>query len=92
MITIELPRALQQYAHGSTVMQVDRPCATVNEALTALEAKFPRVLDSVIDERGEVRTHVNVFVDARSIRFLSGLATPVTEGSTIVIVPAVSGG
>jgi len=92
MITIELPRALQQYARGNTVMQVDHPCATVSEALTALESKFPRVLDSVLNERGEVRTHVNVFVDDKSIRFLSGLDTPVVEGSTIVIVPAVSGG
>ena len=92
MIRIELPRALHQYAQGSTVMEVDHSCATVSEALTALESKFPRVLDSVMDERGEIRTHVNVFVDAKSIRFLSGLATPVREGSTIVIVPAVSGG
>ncbi|MBC7790787.1 MAG: MoaD/ThiS family protein [Anaerolineae bacterium] len=73
-------------------MEVDHPCANVSEALAALESQYPRVLDSVIDERGEVRTHVNVFVDERSIRFLSGLNTPVTDASTIVIVPAVSGG
>ncbi|MGI9078954.1 MAG: MoaD/ThiS family protein [Gemmatimonadaceae bacterium] len=92
MIRIELPRALQPYAQGSTAMDVDHPCATVSDAFTALASRFPRVLDSVINERGEVRTHVNVFVDEMSIRFLAGLDTPVGEGSTIVIVAAVSGG
>jgi molybdopterin converting factor small subunit len=45
-----------------------------------------------MDERGIVRQHVNVFVDGENIRFTAGLQTPVDPGSTIVIVPAVSGG
>jgi molybdopterin converting factor small subunit len=45
-----------------------------------------------MDERGEVRPHVNVFVDGQSIRFLGGLATPLSEKNTILIVAAVSGG
>jgi molybdopterin converting factor small subunit len=45
-----------------------------------------------MDERGELRPHVNVFVDAESVRLLGGLGAPLDEGSTIVIAPAVSGG
>jgi len=45
-----------------------------------------------MDERGSVRQHVNVFVDDENIRFLAGLETPVSEGSTLVIVAAVSAG
>jgi molybdopterin converting factor small subunit len=50
------------------------------------------VLDRVLDERGELRPHVNVFVGDESVRFLGGLAAPLAARSTITIVPAVSGG
>lgn len=91
-ITIELPRALQPHARGSNVVTLDDPCATVGEALTALASRWPGVRDRVLDERGELRPHVNVFVDQESIRFRGGLDAPVREGGTITIVPAVSGG
>lgn len=45
-----------------------------------------------MDERGEVRRHVNVFVNGESIRFLDGLSTPAPDGSTILVLAAVSGG
>ncbi len=92
MITIELPRALQPYAGGDTVVVLDRACATVGDALLALAAEWPGVLERVLDERGELRPHVNVFVGEESIRFLGGLDAPLAEGSTVAIVPAVSGG
>jgi molybdopterin converting factor small subunit len=92
MITIELPRALQPYAQGSGAVVLDDACATVGDALAALAAQWPGVLDRVLDERGELRPHVNVFVGDESVRFLGGLAAPLAARSTITIVPAVSGG
>ncbi|MBA3343348.1 MAG: MoaD/ThiS family protein [Gemmatimonadaceae bacterium] len=92
MITIELPRVLAPYAGSSTVVTVEESCATVGDALNALSSRFPGVVDRVVDERGMVRQHVNVFVNEESTRFLQGLATPVPEGSNVLIVAAVSGG
>jgi molybdopterin converting factor small subunit len=46
----------------------------------------------VLTEQGELRRHVNVFVGDESIKFIDGLDTKVTDGTTITIVPAVSGG
>ncbi|HEX6532969.1 MAG TPA: MoaD/ThiS family protein [Gemmatimonadaceae bacterium] len=92
MITVELPRALTPYSPTGTVVTLPGPCATVGDALAALAAQAPGVVDRVMDERGAVRQHVNVFVDDASIRFLDGLATPVPDGSHIFIVAAVSGG
>jgi molybdopterin synthase sulfur carrier subunit len=91
-ITIALPSALQPYAAGSPEVTVDGPCGTVGDALDALAGRYAGVVDRVMDERGHVRQHVNVFVDGDNIRFLEGLGTPVGERSTITIVPAVSGG
>ena len=91
-ITIALPDALQGYAGGSPELTLDGGCATVGDALDALAERHAGVVDRVMDERGRVRQHVNVFVDGDDIRFLDGLRTPVAPSSTIVIVPAVSGG
>lgn len=92
MITFELPRALRPHAEGSTEVTVSERCGTVREALRALALQWPGVTDRVLDERGEIRPHVNIFVDTESVRFLNGLDTPVTERDTITILPAVSGG
>jgi molybdopterin converting factor small subunit len=45
-----------------------------------------------MDERGNVRPHVNIFVDGENIRFLDGLRTSASDSSTIVVLAAVSGG
>ena len=91
-ITVELPGALQPYAGGSPEVRLDARGGTVGDALGALAGRYPGVVDRVVDESGAVRRHVNVFVDGEDVRFLGGLATPVREGSTLVIFPAVSGG
>ena len=91
-ITVVLPGALQPYAGGRPEVVLHARCATVREALAALAARYAGVADRVVDERGEVRQHVNVFVDGENARFIGGLEGPVGEGSTLVIVPSVSGG
>ena len=91
-ISVVLPQALAPYARGSGTLVVESRCATVADALAAIAEQWPALTDRVLTEQGELRRHVNVFVGEESIRFLDGLATPVQDGSTIMIVPAVSGG
>jgi molybdopterin converting factor small subunit len=91
-VTIELPGALQAHARGSTMIVLDRPCASVGDALDALAEQWPGVLDRVMTEQGELRPHVNIFIDDQNSRFIGGLGAPVPDGSTILILPAVSGG
>jgi molybdopterin synthase sulfur carrier subunit len=91
-ITFELPTALLPYVRGRSLELPGAGCATVGQALAALAARCPGVIDRMLDERGELRPHVNLFVDDKSIRFTGGLRTPVRPDSTIVVVPAVSGG
>jgi molybdopterin synthase sulfur carrier subunit len=91
-ITVALPSALLPFAGGRSQVKLDARCRTVGEALDALAARHAGVVERVLDEQGEVRRHVNVFVDGENVRFLDGLGTPLEEDSTIVIFPAVSGG
>ena len=91
-IVFRVPAPLQRFTGGASRVEIAASPATVSDALGALWALHPGVRDRVVDERGQVRPHVNVFVGSEAIRFTGGLATPVPEGSTIAIVPAVSGG
>lgn len=92
MIKIELPKALGLSVDGKTVVEIDEPCATVADALAALGRRSPGALDRLVDERGDVRQHVNVFRDGESIRFLDGLRTSLQDGGSLLIVAAISGG
>jgi molybdopterin synthase sulfur carrier subunit len=65
---------------------------TVASVLAGLEAAHPGFTERLFDEGGQLRRFVNVFVADEDIRFLDGVDTPVAEGQTVSIVPAVAGG
>ena len=92
MITIELPKTLCSAGGQESIVTLDGSHKTVGEALSALAEKSPNAFDSVMDERGNVRRHVNVFLNGESIRYLNGLDTPAPSGSAILIITAISGG
>ena len=91
-ISVILPQALRPFARGQGDLVLSGGCATVADALTEIGAQCPGVLDSVMTEIGALRPHVNIFVGDDNIRFGDGLGTHLTNGDTILIVPAVSGG
>ena len=92
MITFHIPGPLRTFAQGSSEVQVQAEAATVFDALEALWGACPGIRDRVVTEQGQIREHINIFVGKENIRYTGGLATPVTRGSEISIVPAISGG
>jgi molybdopterin synthase sulfur carrier subunit len=90
MPTVHLPAALKDYAAGQRRLEVAG--VTVGGLLAALRQAHPGVGQRVLDERGLLRPHVNVFVNGESVRYLSGLETPLGERDEVWILPAVSGG
>ena len=92
MITIELPKALGLAVDGKSTVDIDEPCPTVRDALSALGKRAPDVFDRIVDERGNLREHVNVFTNGENIRFLQGATTPTPDGTDILILAAISGG
>jgi molybdopterin converting factor small subunit len=91
-ISVRIPSYLASFAGGQTSLAIGNLPATVNEALEALWQAHPGLRDRIVDEQGEVRQHINIFVGDEAIRFADGLATKVPNGAEILIVPAVSGG
>ena len=89
-VTIRIPTQLRPLAGGNATVEVEG--GTVAAALKGLEVAHPGFQDRLFDESGKLRRFVNIFLAEEDIRFLDGLDTPVTPGSTLSIVPAVAGG
>ncbi|MGH9115984.1 MAG: ubiquitin-like small modifier protein 1 [Acidimicrobiales bacterium] len=89
-VTIRIPTQLRPLAGGGSEVAVEG--TTVSEVLGALEGAHPGFAGRLFDESGKLRRFVNVFVADEDIRFLDGLDTPVADGSTVSVVPAVAGG
>lgn len=91
-VTFSIPSYLAAFANGAGSIALESRLSTVQDALRALWDICPALRDRIVDEQGEVRQHINIFVGDECIRFTGGLTTPVPDGSEILIVPAVSGG
>ena len=89
-VTVRIPTQLRTLTGGAGEVAVEG--ATVGEVLKALDAAHAGFADRLFDEGGNLRRFVNVFLADEDVRFLDGLATPVEEGQTLSIVPAVAGG
>jgi len=89
-VTVRVPAQLRTLTGG--VGEVTTSGTTVGEVLAALDAAHPGFQGRLFDESGELRRFVNVFLADEDVRFLDGLATPVGDGQTLSIVPAVAGG
>ncbi len=91
-LTFHIPGALREFTDGRGAVKIDGKASTVGEALSELWTLCPGVRDRIVDEQGQVRQHVNIFIGNENIRYTGGLASCVGEDSEIAIVPAVSGG
>jgi molybdopterin synthase sulfur carrier subunit len=89
-VTVRIPTTLRPLAGGASTVQVEG--STVAEVLKALDAAHPGFGDRLFDDEGKLRRFVNVFVADDDVRFLEGLDTPVPDGETVAILPAVAGG
>ena len=90
-VHVLIPGPLQPFAGGRRRVDVAR-AETVADALSALAALHPGVRDRVLDEQGQVRPHINIFVGEDNIRDAGGLATRLPPDCELAIRPAVSGG
>jgi molybdopterin synthase sulfur carrier subunit len=93
-IRVRIPTPLRDLVSGAATITVavTSDAVTVGSVLDTVAGEHPALERRVRDERGRLRTHVNVFVDADNIRDLDGLRTPLAPGSELSIVPAISGG
>jgi molybdopterin converting factor small subunit len=95
-VRVRVPTALRELVAGAQTVTVDvepgGDNVTVGSVLDALAVEHPALERRVRDELGRTRVHVNLFVGADNVRDLDGMATPITPGDELSIIPAISGG
>ena len=89
-IDIRLPTALRAFADKQEKISVDAD--NVGDALEKLFTRHERLRQQLMSPDGKLRSFVNVYVNDDDARDKQGLATPVKDGDTILIVPAIAGG
>jgi sulfur-carrier protein len=88
-IEVRIPTILRTYTDGAK--QVEGSGSTLAELLIDLEQRHGGLRDRLVDDGG-LRRFVNVYLNDEDVRFLAGLDTPVKDGDTVTVLPAVAGG
>lgn len=88
-IKVQIPPPMREQAGGKSEVEVAG--GTVKAALDDLIRQFPGLQPKLFDG-GRLRPYVNVFVNDEDIRYLDEMDTPVADGQTVALIPAVAGG
>lgn len=89
-VQVRIPTPLRNLTNDAEVVEVE--AATIGSAIEALQARFPGIKERLVDEAGEVRRFVNVYVNEEDIRFLQNQDSPLKDGDEVSIIPAIAGG
>jgi molybdopterin synthase sulfur carrier subunit len=89
-VRVRIPTPLRSLTKGSAEVQAN--AGSVLDLITDLESRYPGMRERIVDETGEIRRFVNVYVNEEDIRFLDGDKTTLKDGDEVSIVPALAGG
>ena len=87
---VRTPGPLRRITQNRDRVEVESD--TLAQAIDELEGQFPGISDRLLDDGGELRHFVNVYVNGEDVQFLDGLQTAIKGGDEESIVPAVAGG
>ena len=89
-VSVRIPTILRTYTGGSA--EVAAQPGTLREVIAGLDATYPGLGSRIVDDTGNLRRFVNVYVGEEDVRFAQGMDTPVTAGAHVSVIPAVAGG
>ncbi len=89
-VKVRIPTPLRKLTHDEEV--VETTAESVSEAIADLETCYPGFKERLVDEAGEIRRFVNIYVNDEDIRFLDNASTALKDGDEISIIPAIAGG
>ena len=89
-VSVRIPTILRTYTGGES--EVAASGDTLAAVLDDLDSNYSGIKGRIVDEQGELRRFVNVYVGNDDVRFLENLDTKTPEGTQISVIPAVAGG
>ncbi|HEY8171639.1 MAG TPA: ubiquitin-like small modifier protein 1 [Dehalococcoidia bacterium] len=90
MAQIRIPMPLRKLTNEQDVVASD--ALTLAAAVDGLEAQYPGIKERLVDDTGQIRRFVNVYVNGEDVRFLDNINTALKPSDEVSIVPAVAGG
>ncbi|HEV7604777.1 MAG: sulfur-carrier protein [Chloroflexota bacterium] len=90
MSIVRIPPTLRASTAGAK--QVEVPGGTVRQVVTGLVALHPALASQLLAPDGDLNRFVNAFLNDTDVRHLQDLDTPVGDGDTLVLLPAMAGG
>jgi molybdopterin converting factor small subunit len=90
MATVIIPTPLRKFTNNTAKLNIE--AGNVEEALLDLSTNFPDLKKHLVDEKGEIRSFLNIFVGDDDIRDLALGKTPLSQETVVSIVPAIAGG
>lgn len=88
-VEVRVPTILRPLTGGEKIVQAQG--ATLEAVIKDLDASYPGIGERLVDDSG-LRRFVNVYVNDEDVRFMASLQTPVQDGDSVTILPAVAGG
>jgi MoaD family protein len=89
-IQVRIPTILRKHTGGAR--SVEAKGSTVGEVIDHLDEQHPGLRDAIIAGGGEIHRFINIYLNDEDVRFSGSLATPVSDGDVVSILPAVAGG
>ena len=89
-VLVRIPTILRSYTAGAA--EVSAAEGTLREVIASLDAAYPGLGGRILDDSGQLRRFVNVYVGEEDVRFAQGLDTQVASGARVSFIPAVAGG
>lgn len=90
-VSVRIPTILRTYTDNQSTVALEVE-GTLADVISALEVAAPGISARILDDAGQLRRFVNVFIGEEDVRFLDGLATVIPAGASVSIIPAVAGG
>ena len=89
-VMVRVPTPLRRLTNNQDKVEVE--ASTIAEFIDGMEEAYPGIKERLMDESGQLRYFVNIYLNGEDVRFLQGVDTATQSGDEISIVPAVAGG
>ncbi|MDI2131379.1 MoaD family protein [Yinghuangia seranimata] len=89
-IEVRIPTILREYTGGAKAVEGNGK--TIDELIVDLESRHAGIRNRLVEENGELRRFVNVYLNDEDVRFIDGIASALDDGDSVTILPAVAGG
>ena len=89
-VTVNVTSVIQKVVNGQRAFAAEGH--TLGALIENIEQNYPGFAGQIMDDGGEVRRFVNVYLNDEDVRYLGGKATPLKDGDTVSFLPALAGG